>query len=86
MLVDLHNFMAENEAELAAASEFRRRAEMGVPTDRFGSGNEMVQAAKGIWALEQIRDILLADALERSQQEYQSGLEAMEPSSDPMRG
>ncbi len=58
---DIAAFAAENADHIEAAKEMRRRAEKGLPVDRWGSEDAMFAAAKGIYAMEQLLAIY-ADA------------------------
>lgn len=65
--------------DVQAAIEYARRAEKGLPTDRYADGQAGEKAvARGI--------ARLVAAVERlSEQEYLRGLEAMEVTKDPCR-
>lgn len=63
MSVDLDDFREEHDAALKQASEFARRAEKGLPSDRYGSAKELWLTAKGIRAMQRIID-MQTDALE----------------------
>lgn len=58
---DIAAFAEQHADHIEAARELRRRAEKGLPVDRWGSEDAMFAAARGIYAMEQLLTIY-ADA------------------------
>jgi len=77
-MIDLDDFRPEHAAALAAAAEFRRRAEKGIPADRWADGTAgAALVAQGIAIMEGLletqADVIRAMLAEKRQ----SGIEAM---------
>lgn len=70
---------------IEAAKEVHRRWAKGLPTDRYGSANELRLAAKGIGELLKSTDWLCdrVSALEHTV--FKRGEDAMQPHADPSR-
>ena len=69
-----------------AAVEFHRRSRKGLPADRWASGNEGMQlVADGIGEI--VRALGASTALLQAYEEAerQRGIDAMDPTADPMR-
>ena len=71
--------MSDLHPDVKAAIEYARRAEKGLPPDRYADGQSGEKAvARGI--------ARLVAAIENiASEQYRRGLEAMEPSADPCR-
>ena len=62
---DIAAFAVENKEYMEAATQFRRRAERGLPDDRWADGSAgMLDVAKGIWAMEKALDMFAVAASE----------------------
>lgn len=77
---DLDAFEADNEKAFTAAREFVKRAESGLPPDRWASSEMMLEVAKGINAQFQIMAMqteaieeMLAETAERQQDAMSMG-------------
>lgn len=82
----IEQFFANTEAARAAAVEYARRAEKGLPCDRWTSGSEGAQmVADGIRAWVRLAGMNAAALEWYLQQERERGSEAMATSADPMR-
>lgn len=53
-MIDLENWRKEHEEALSQASEFARRAEKGLPADRWATERQMHLVARGIRAMQKI--------------------------------
>lgn len=53
-MIDLSDFEAEHAEALAQANEYARRAEKGLPEDRWATTRQQHLVAKGIRAMQQI--------------------------------
>lgn len=62
-MIDLGDWQEEHREALSQASEFARRAEKGIPCDRWATERQMFLVAKGIRAMQRIM-LWQAEALE----------------------
>jgi post-segregation antitoxin (ccd killing protein) len=53
-MIDLQDWQDEHREALSQASEFARRAEKGIPCDRWATERQMHLVAKGIRAMQQV--------------------------------
>lgn len=75
---DIDAFKADNEAALAAADEYKRRAEKGLPADRFADGTEGAYlVAQGIAAYQWIVSVQATGMLNMLDAAKQAGTDAM---------
>ena len=63
--------------DIQAARELYRRACKGLPSDRFGSHNEMMAAARGIGALLELLDLSATHINELQEADFKRGVDAM---------
>ena len=75
---DIAAFAEDQADNIAAAREMRRRAEKGLPVDRWGSEDAMFAAAKGIYAMEKMLEIYAAASVEMMAEITRANTEAME--------
>lgn len=76
---DLDAFYSRNSAAIAVAAEYARRAERGLPPDRWSDGTEgAALVARGIRAQEVIMSLLSEALGAMIAAERQRGLDAME--------
>ena len=70
-----------------AATEFVRRADKGLPSDRWADGSEGMQlVVDGIRERDR-RLLIISEALQEAmERERRRGAEAMDATADPMRG
>ena len=82
---EIHAFLVKHQENIAAGTEFTRRWEKGIPSDRWTDGERgMHKVAKGIRARDRIIELLGDELLRIAAEERQRGLQAMETSADPM--
>lgn len=77
-MIDLDDFAEEHAAALSAAAEYRRRAEKGIPCDRWADGTAgALMVARGIAIMEGLletqADVIRAMLAEKKQ----AGIDAM---------
>lgn len=78
-MIDLSDFREEHQAALDAASEFRKRAERGLPPDRWADGTAgQRRVAHGIAIMEWIMEAQADAILALMDEKRQSGIDAME--------
>jgi len=76
---DIDAFLDDLHPDVRAAVEYSRRADKGLPSDRWTDGHAgAVKVKLGI-------DRLVQTAFRQALEDYQRGQEAMEPHRDPCR-
>lgn len=75
---DIDAFKSANQAAIAAADEYRRRAEKGLPADRFADGTEgAILVGRGIAAYQKIMAMQTAALMDLFGAMKQAGDDAM---------
>lgn len=84
---DIDAFAVHNRDALAAADEYVRRAEKGLPSDRWCDGHAgAVLVARGIKAYRRMSELFSDAWLERDRMDAERSANSMEAHADPARG